>query len=75
MLFGPDVLLLAAKLLHDPAAKRDKEATPNVPTNEAGAAVGVQLRPAALAAWHEIARRGQGIEMARFQMDHSGVTR
>ena len=45
MLFGPDVLQLAAKLLHDPAAERDKEATPNVPTNEAGAARGVQLRP------------------------------
>jgi hypothetical protein len=73
MLFGPDVLQLAAKLLHDPAAERDKEATPNVPTNEAGAALGVQLRPAALAAWHETSRRGQGIEVARFQFVHSGV--
>jgi hypothetical protein len=45
-----------------------------VPTTEARVALGVQLRPAALAAWREIARRGQGIEMAHFQVVHMGVT-
>jgi hypothetical protein len=45
-----------------------------VPTTEARTALGVQLRPAALAAWREIARRGQGIEMAHFQVVHTGVT-
>ena len=45
-----------------------------VPSTEASAALGVQLRPAALAAWREIARRGQGLEMAYFQIVHSGVT-
>ncbi|UDL93593.1 hypothetical protein LGH83_13550 [Lichenihabitans sp. PAMC28606] len=45
-----------------------------VPSAEARAALGVQLRPAALAAWREIARRGQGIEMAHFQIVHTGVT-
>ncbi len=45
-----------------------------VPSTEARAALGVQLRPAALAAWREIGRRGQGIEMAHFQIVHSGVT-
>ena len=45
-----------------------------VPSTEARAALGVQLRPAALAAWREIARRGQGIEMAHFQIVHTGVT-
>ena len=30
-----------------------------VPSAEARAALGVQLRPAALAAWREIARRGE----------------
>jgi len=44
------------------------------PSNEAQAALGVQVRPAALAAWREIARRGQGIEMAHFQVVHTGVT-
>ena len=44
------------------------------PSTEARAALGAQLRPAALAAWREIARRGQGIEMAHFQIVHSGVT-
>ena len=44
------------------------------PSTEARAALGAQLRPAALAAWCEIARRGQGIEMAHFQIVHSGVT-
>jgi len=45
-----------------------------VPSNEALAALGVQLRPAGLAAWKEIARRGKGIEMAHFQIVHAGVT-
>lgn len=45
-----------------------------VPSVEARAALGVQLRPAAVAAWREIARRGQGIEMAHFQIVHTGMT-
>jgi len=45
-----------------------------VPSAEARAALGAQLRPAALAAWREIARRGEGIEMAHFQIVHTGVT-
>lgn len=45
-----------------------------VPTTEARAALGAQLRTAALEAWREIARRGEGIEMAHFQIVHSGVT-
>jgi len=45
-----------------------------VPSTEARAALGVQVRPAAMAAWREIARRGQGIEMAYFQIVHAGVT-
>ena len=45
-----------------------------VPSAEARIALGVQLRPAALAAWQEIARRGQGIEMAHFQITYSGLT-
>ena len=45
-----------------------------VPSAEARAALGVQVRPAALAAWREIARRGEGIEMAHFQIVHTGVT-
>jgi len=45
-----------------------------VPSTEARAALGVQLRPAALAAWREIARRGKGIELAHFQIVHTGVT-
>lgn len=45
-----------------------------VPSAEARAALGVQLRPAALAAWQEIARCGRGIEMASFQIVHTGVT-
>ena len=45
-----------------------------VPSTEARAALGVQLRPAGLAAWRELARRGQGLEMAHFQIVHSGVT-
>ena len=44
------------------------------PTTEARAALGAQLRPAALEAWREIARRGEGIEMAHFQVVHDGVT-
>lgn len=45
-----------------------------VPSAEARAALGVQLRPAGLAAWREIARRGEGLEMAHFQIVHTGVT-
>ncbi len=45
-----------------------------VPSSDARAALGAQLKPAALAAWQEIARRGQGIELAHFQIVHSGVT-
>jgi hypothetical protein len=45
------------------------------PTLEARSAPGAQLRPAALAAWREIARRRQGLEMAHFQIVHTGVTR
>lgn len=45
-----------------------------VPSSEASAALGVQLKPAALAAWQEIARRGHGIELAHFQIVHTGVT-
>ena len=44
------------------------------PSAEARAALGAQLRPAALAAWREIARRGQGLELAHFQVVHGGVT-
>jgi hypothetical protein len=45
-----------------------------VPSTEAREALGVQVRPAAMAAWCEIARRGQGIEMAYFQIVYAGVT-
>jgi hypothetical protein len=45
-----------------------------VPSTEARAALGAQLRPAALAAWRELARRGEGLEMAHFQILHEGVT-
>jgi hypothetical protein len=45
-----------------------------VPSTEASAVLGVQLRPAALAAWLEITRRAKGIEMAHFQIVHTGVT-
>ncbi len=45
-----------------------------VASAEARAALGVQVGPAARAAWQEIARRGQGIEMAHFQIVHTGVT-
>lgn len=45
-----------------------------VASNEARTALGAQLRPAALAAWREIARRGKGIELAYFQIVHTGVT-
>ena len=45
-----------------------------VPSVEARAALGAQVRAAALAAWREIARRGEGIEMAHFQIEHEGVT-
>ena len=45
-----------------------------VATTEARAALGVRLRAAGLAAWREIARRGQGLEMAYFQINHDGVT-
>lgn len=45
-----------------------------VPSTEARAALGAQLRPAALAAWRELGRRGQGLEMAHFQIVHCGTT-
>ncbi len=45
-----------------------------VPSTEARAALGPQIRPAALAAWRELARRGEGLEMAHFQIVHTGVT-
>ncbi len=45
-----------------------------VPSAEARDALGVQLRDAGLAAWREIARRGQGLEFAHFQIVHTGVT-
>lgn len=41
---------------------------------EARRALGSELRNAALAAWQEIARRGEGIEMAHLQIVHVGVT-
>jgi hypothetical protein len=44
------------------------------PSAEARAALGPHLRAAALAAWQEIARRGEGIEMAHIQIVHAGVT-
>jgi hypothetical protein len=45
-----------------------------VPSTEARAALGAQLRPAAMAAWCELARRSEGLEMAHFQIVHGGVT-
>jgi hypothetical protein len=45
-----------------------------VPSPETRRALGAELRPAALAAWREIARRGEGIEMAHLQIVHAGVT-
>ena len=39
-----------------------------VPTTEVRHILGVQVRAAALAAWREIARRGEGLEMAHFQI-------
>ena len=45
-----------------------------LPTTEAREALGTQLRPAGLAAWREIARRGQGREKAHFQINRDGVT-
>src|SRR5580658_8734097 len=45
-----------------------------VPSAEARAALGAQVRLAALAAWRELARRGEGLEMAHFQIDHAGMT-
>jgi hypothetical protein len=44
------------------------------PTAEARQALGTQLRPAGLAAWREIARRGQGLEFAHLQFCFAGVT-
>src|ERR1700761_870381 len=45
-----------------------------VASAEARAALGAQLRPAAMAAWRELARRGEGLEMAHFQIVCAGVT-
>ena len=44
------------------------------PTVEARQALGVHLKEAGLAAWREIARCGQGLEMAHLQLTHAGVT-
>jgi len=44
------------------------------PTAEARSALGDQLRAAGLAAWQEIARRGQGLEFAHLQFCFAGVT-
>ncbi len=43
-------------------------------STEARAELGVQLRAAGLAAWRELARRGQGLEMAHFQIVVADVT-
>jgi hypothetical protein len=43
-------------------------------STEARAALGNELRSAAKAAWRELARRGEGLEMAHFQIVHAGVT-
>ena len=45
-----------------------------LPTAEARAALGAELKPAGLAAWREIARRGQGLELAHLQIVYAGVT-
>jgi len=45
-----------------------------VPTTEVRHILGVQVRAAALAAWREIARRGEGLEMAHLQITFEGVT-
>ena len=45
-----------------------------VPSTEARRILGGQVRAAALAAWHEMARRGEGFEMAHFQVTYGGVT-
>ncbi len=45
-----------------------------VPSAGGRAAPGIQLCPAAVAVWREIARRSRGLEMAYFQIAHSGVT-
>ena len=44
------------------------------PTAEARLALGVQLRPAGLAAWREIARRGLGLEFTHLPFCFAGVT-
>ena len=44
------------------------------PSTEARAALGDQLRPAAIAAWRALAGLGTGLEMAYFQIVHQGVT-
>ena len=43
------------------------------PTTEARQALGAHIKEAGLAAWREIARRGQGLEMAYLQLTHAGV--
>jgi hypothetical protein len=45
-----------------------------VPSAEARQALGSALRPVARAAWHAIAHRGEGIEMAHFPIVHAGIT-
>ncbi len=43
------------------------------PTAEARQALGVQLRQAGLAAWRQIARRGEGLEFAHLAFRHAGI--
>ena len=44
------------------------------PPAKARQALGIHLKEAGLAAWREIARRGQGLEIAHLQLTHAGVT-
>lgn len=44
------------------------------PTTEVHRILGVPVRATALAAWREIARRGEGLKMAHFQITFEGVT-
>ena len=45
-----------------------------VPNHEARRSLGATVDAAGLAAWKELARRRQGLEMAHFQIVHEGVT-
>ncbi len=44
-----------------------------VPSAAAPRELGPLLRAAGLAAWRELARQGQGLEMAHFQIVHDGT--